>query len=111
MCPIPQLSNNEKFAYFFRPYNYKVHTRKFMNFEALKDESDDEQKPKEETPMTFDYVMLKEKLRREKEKLKKIEEAQNQQKKMNEKEKKKSQTVKPTSSKEKEKPDKKDEVA
>ena len=30
---------------------------------------------------------------------------------MNEKEKKKSQTVKPTSSKEKEKPDKKDEVA
>ena len=75
MCPIPQLSNNEKFAYFFRPYNYKVHTRKFMNFEAMRDESDDDEKQKEEIPMTFDYVMLKEKLKREKEKLKKIEEA------------------------------------
>ena len=46
-----------------------------MNFEALRDESDDDEKQKEEIPMTFDYVMLKEKLKREKEKLKKIEEA------------------------------------
>ena len=74
MCPIPELKNNEKFAYFYRPYNYNIHTRKFMNFDGLKDENDET--PKQETPRTFDYVLLKEKIIRQREKLKKIEEAE-----------------------------------
>jgi len=45
-----------------------------MNFDALKDENDETPKP--ETPMTFDYVLLKEKIIRQREKLKKIEEAE-----------------------------------
>ena len=47
-----------------------------MNFDAVKDENDDN--PKEETPMTFDYVLLKEKLSRQRDKLKRLEEAEQQ---------------------------------
>ena len=45
-----------------------------MNFEALNDSNQDTPKP--ETPRTFDYVLLKEKYKRDQEQLRKIEEAQ-----------------------------------
>ena len=45
-----------------------------MDFEALDNSNQDASKP--ETPRTFDYVLLKEKLKRDQEQLRKIEEAQ-----------------------------------
>ena len=34
MCPIPSAKVEEKFQYFYRPYNYAVNTEKYMTFEG-----------------------------------------------------------------------------
>ena len=46
MLPIPEKGmRNEKFIYFYRPYNFKILTRKFMHFDGL----DGEHELKEQT--------------------------------------------------------------
>ena len=40
-CPIPELQHIEKFAYFYRPYNYRIPTCKFMKFDGFKGKDED----------------------------------------------------------------------
>ena len=56
ICPTPELQHNGKFAFFYRPYNFRIHTRKFMNFDGVteKEEGFEER----EDLNVFEYVDL-----------------------------------------------------
>ena len=73
-CPTPGPKSIEKFAYFFRPYNFKIHTRKFMDFEGIAHK--DEDYDKREELGIFEYVDYVSKMNEKQEQIIKIKEAE-----------------------------------